>query len=142
MNESMNAFERELASFEPAGTSDELVQSIGRTLDERTLTTWPIGAIRRIGLAATACAVLAGSVVWLASFGPDEPTDSRPVSLAEIQQMPTALAYHMTMQRSFDELDDLLDRHGRRVLPASGPALRVGPSFVAPDPLNTREVSP
>lgn len=115
--------EAELAAMPPAGLPPEMVDRVGRELSQRHTATrrrWVVAG------AAVAASVLIAAAMW----PPVNPTDRGRVpgvTVATTTQTspgddgtdgPALFAYRRALAGSPQELDELLDRHAARTLPA------------------------
>lgn len=113
MNQHDDAFEAELAGWQPAPVSEMLKQRIGNDLGRTVLFR------RRTWLLAGALAAACLLVVLLLRTKQDDHAGLRPTaslatapSVVPSEQLPSLRVYTRALNQSTDALDALLDRHG------------------------------
>lgn len=117
MNEPRDAFEEELAAFQPLEVSPELRRRIGGRLAgsswRRSGQAWTIAVVS--GLAAAGLAAVLIRRPDSPKVDPDPGSHAMPQQPAtsgrDAEPLPTLQAYRLALSRSPEVLDALLDRH-------------------------------
>jgi hypothetical protein len=117
--------DEELRGFAPAAPSPGLFDRVARELDAPgrplRLRPWIAGAV-----AAMAACLIITAFIWRAHRpGAVDPvriasTLPAPMLGPDADDRPALATYHRALSGSADALDDLLDRHAARLLPAGG----------------------
>jgi len=122
--ENIDPLEDELRSFRPAEPSRDLLERVGWQLaSDRARPVWPWLA----GAVAAAAFVVVATITWRASHSPGPnlvqvPTTVPAVAVVGLDNddRPALATYRRAWARSPAELEELLDRHAARLLPAGG----------------------
>ncbi|MBI1337828.1 MAG: hypothetical protein GC164_12825 [Phycisphaera sp.] len=154
MSDPLDQLEKELTSLQPARVSGDLLNSVGRVIGRNRATVHPAHPYRLIGYTAAAIVTLALCLIGYHATRSVNPSRIAPGPLAKDTQppgpttltadlmMPTALAYHIAANQSLDELDALIDQHGRRVLPYTGTGAFMSSGRQAPTSTKPQENTP